>query len=121
MADKNFIDGETVIEASDANSWEDLKDKHKALVEEVAKKMYSAGNNQKAGDVLMAESDLITKWKPLPKANKVDEITLANINNAGDSYSKEELQKMVDLVNKTKETLNSLLQQLKSAGIMADS
>lgn len=120
MADKNFIDGQTVIEASDANSWEELKDKHKALTEEVAKKMYSAGNTQTAGDVLMAESDLITKWKPLPKASKVDEIALANIGTVGDTYSKEELQKIADLLNKNKETLNALIQALKTANIMAN-
>ncbi len=121
MANKNFIDGQTIIEATDANSWEALKDKYTTLQGEINKKLTAPTNQSNAGNVLLAKADNGVEWSNLPKANKIDEITLANITNAGDAYSKEELQKMVELVNKNKETLNSVIQALKTADLMANS
>lgn len=52
------------------------------------------------------------------KAETVTTVAVADATAAGDAYDKTVAQSVVTLANKNKETINSILQNLKSAGIM---
>lgn len=65
--------------------------------------------------------DANTSTKGIVKqATKIDAIGMADAPAADEAYTKANIQKIVDLVNKDKEIINNILEVLKTAGIMAN-
>lgn len=82
-------------------------------------------NNMEEG-IKTAESktvpDATTGAKGIVKMSaKVDAVSTANATAAEDTYTKATIQKLVDLTNSNKTTINSIITALKNAGIMSNS
>lgn len=66
--------------------------------------------------------DATTGAKGIVKmAAKVDAVSTANATAAEDAYTKATIQKVVDLTNANKTTINAIITALKNAGIMSNS
>ena len=123
---KNFVNNETIIEADDCNRWEKRTEKVPVLEQEVIKKIYKPAADGTAGQILVSEGGDVTQWKnateigAVTKAAKIDAIGMADAPAADETYTKANIQKIVNLVNKDKEIINNILEVLKTAGIMAN-
>lgn len=66
--------------------------------------------------------DATTSTKGIVKmATKVDAISTANAVTAKAEYTQADIEGMVTLINKNKESINAILSALKTAGIMSNS
>lgn len=80
------------------------------------------GDRGETGPAGPSAPDATTGVKGIVKmAAKVDSVSTANATAAEDAYTKATIQKVVDLTNANKTTINAIITALKNAGIMSNS